>query len=68
MNITNLGELSTVDELIKILSKYDKSTTIGFRNQPMQDLYEIKRDNEVFLCFQPKKLKEIEELNKIDKK
>lgn len=47
-----LGEAITVGELKKLLNKYDDKTSFGFRNQPMQQLYELKYGENIFVVFQ----------------
>lgn len=50
-NIKELGTPVTTGELIEILSKYPKNTSFGFRNQPLQTLYEV---DSMFVVFQIK--------------
>lgn len=47
-----LGEARTVGELRQLLEKYPNETSFGFRNQPMQWLYEVKRKDSVGIVFQ----------------
>lgn len=50
--IKELGTPTTIVELKEIINKYPNTTSFGFRNQPIQSLFEVKIDNEVFICFQ----------------
>lgn len=50
--IKELGTPTTVGELKEIINNYPKSTSFGFRNQPIQSLYEVKVGSEDFIFFQ----------------
>ena len=47
-----LGIAMTVGELMDILERYPRSTGFGFRNQPMQELHELKYTDKTFIVFQ----------------
>ncbi len=47
-----LGEAMTVGELRELLNNYDDNTSFGFRNQPLQSLYEIRYGSEKYVVFQ----------------
>jgi|GEM_PF-3618500 len=47
-----LGIVSTVGELMDILKQYPRATGFGFRNQPMQELHELKYTDAVYVVFQ----------------
>jgi len=48
-----IGEFETVGELIKLLQSFDDMTSLGFLNQPRQDLYyRVDRNGEGMLGFQ----------------
>ena len=50
--IRSLGIATTIGELKKLIKNYPDDTSFGFRNQPMQKLYEVKYDDIVFVTFQ----------------
>ena len=52
INTNLLGTPFTIGELKKLISKYPNNTPFGFRNQPIQDLYEVKHENKIFVVFQ----------------
>jgi hypothetical protein len=53
MNKTkNLGTPKTICELKELIKNYPDETTFGFRNQPMQSLFEITDNGERFILFQ----------------
>jgi hypothetical protein len=47
-----LGTPTTIGELKKIISEYDDHVSFGFRNQPIQSLFEIRVGETVFVVFQ----------------
>lgn len=47
-----LGVWVTVGGLMDVLKRYPPSTSFGFRNQPMQELHEIKYEDVTFVVFQ----------------
>lgn len=47
-----IGRPLTVGALSKLLKRYRPGTSFGFRNQPMQSLYEIKYSDKIFVVFQ----------------
>jgi len=49
---SKLGTPKTVGELKRILTFYDDNIEFGFRNQPMQDLYEVKDGDKTYIVFQ----------------
>ena len=50
--IRSLGIATTIGELKELIKNYPDDTSFGFRNQPMQKLYEVKYDDDVFVTFQ----------------
>jgi hypothetical protein len=50
--VRSLGEATTVGELRQLLEGYSDDISFGFRNQPMQALYEVRHPDVVFVCFQ----------------
>lgn len=50
--INPLGVATTIGELKKIIQNYPDETSFGFRNQPMQELHEVKYPDVVFVVFQ----------------
>ena len=46
-----LGKAVTVGELKKLLDSYPDETSFGFRNQPLQELYEVVMNGETFVVF-----------------
>jgi len=50
--IRSLGIATTIGELKKLIKNYPDDTSFGFRNQPMQKLYEVKYGDDVFVTFQ----------------
>lgn len=50
--IRALGKPNTTGALRKILKQYKSKTSFGFRNQPMQGLYEVRYPDAVFVVFQ----------------
>ncbi len=49
----NLGIVSTIGQLRKLIKKYPDETSFGFRNQPMQELTESQSDEgQTFVSFQ----------------
>jgi len=50
--IRSLGIATTIGELKELIKNYPDDTSFGFRNQPMQKLYEVKYDDIVFVTFQ----------------
>jgi hypothetical protein len=53
MNKTkNLGTPKTVGELKELIKNIPGTTLFGFRNQPMQSLFEITDNGERFILFQ----------------
>lgn len=52
---TFLGVATTVGELRKLIEQYPDETSFGFRNQPMQALYEVDTScgqlNELYVVF-----------------
>lgn len=47
-----IGTPKTIGELKKLIENYPDETSFGFLNQPMQDLFERKFGDQVFVCFQ----------------
>lgn len=47
-----LGQAKTIGELKELIKSYPDETSFGFRNQPMQTLYEVIHDKDVFVVFQ----------------
>ena len=47
-----LGTPRTIGELKEIINNYPNSTSFGFRNQPIQDLYILTIDDEDYIFFQ----------------
>jgi len=47
-----IGEARTVGELKKFLDGYNDNASFGFRNQPMQALYEVRYGKEKYVVFQ----------------
>ena len=47
-----IGTPKTAGALAKLLKRYKPRTVFGFRNQPMQSLYEVRYTDKVFVCFQ----------------
>lgn len=52
METIYLGQATTVGQLKDLLKNYDNDTSFGFRNQPMQDLYEVKDGDKTYIVFQ----------------
>ncbi len=50
--IRKLGISHTIGELKRLIEPYADDTSFGFRNQPMQELFEVKNLNDVFVVFQ----------------
>lgn len=50
--IKSLGFAKTIGELKKIIDAYPNDTSFGFRNQPMQQLHEVKMENDIYVVFQ----------------
>lgn len=48
-----LGEAHTVGEFRKMLEGYSDDSKFGFRNQPMQSLFEVRYGESTYLLFQP---------------
>lgn len=48
-----LGEATTVGQMRKLLEKYADNISFGFRNQPMQTLYEVLFQDLTAVIFQP---------------
>lgn len=46
-----LGQATTIGELKALIDKYPDNTSFGFRNQPLQLLFEIQSGNEKFVVF-----------------
>ena len=51
----SLGVATTIGNLKKMIENYPDDTSFGFRNQPIQELHEVKYDNVVSVVFQPPK-------------
>lgn len=51
-NCKFLGEPTTIGELKQIISNYSDDTDFGFRNQPIQGLFDISFGDESFVAFQ----------------
>ena len=49
---SKLGTPKTVGELKRLLTFYQDNIEFGFRNQPMQDLYEVKDGDKTYIVFQ----------------
>ena len=49
---SKLGTPKTVGELKRLLTFYQDNIEFGFRNQPMQDLYEVKDWDKTYIVFQ----------------
>jgi ribosomal protein S27AE len=47
----SLGMSSTIGDLRKAIEKYPDDTSFGFRNQPMQELFEINNSKQTFVLF-----------------
>ena len=47
-----LGVATTIGELRKMIEIYPDDTSFGFRNQPMQELCEVKYSDVTFVVFQ----------------
>lgn len=54
MKCQKLSTPTTIGELRKIIAKYPDNTPFGFRNQPLQDLYEVQNLKETYIVFQEK--------------
>ncbi len=52
MTAKEIGTAITVGGLRKLLKPYSDNTSFGFRNQPMQILYEVKSKKLVYIVFQ----------------
>ncbi len=52
MTTKKLGIAFTVGELRKLLKPYSDDISFGFRNQPMQSLYESKNGKDIYISFQ----------------
>jgi hypothetical protein len=50
-----LGSFSTIGELRKAIEKYPDDTSLGFRNQPTQELFEVGDSERTFVAFQEQK-------------
>jgi hypothetical protein len=50
--IQRLGSPRTIGELKDLIDKLPNETPFGFRNQPSQDLFEIKDTNQTHIVFQ----------------
>lgn len=50
--VRSLGVATTIGELKKLIENYPDETSFGFRNQPMQELHEVKYFDVVFVVFQ----------------
>lgn len=50
--VRSLGIAQTIGELKKLIAEYPDETSFGFRNQPMQELYEVENKEETFVVFQ----------------
>tara|TARA_B110001452_G_scaffold265390_1_gene269935 strand:+ start:113 stop:316 length:204 start_codon:yes stop_codon:yes gene_type:complete len=50
--VRSLGVAQTIGELKKLIAEYPDETSFGFRNQPMQELYEVQNKEETFVVFQ----------------
>lgn len=47
-----LGTPVTIGELKKLINGYDDHVSFGFKNQPVQSLFEIRYGETVFVVFQ----------------
>ena len=50
-NLRSLGVVKTIRELKEVIKDYPDETSFGFRNQPMQELYEVKYPDALFVVF-----------------
>lgn len=50
-NTNRVGTPNTVGRLKDMISKYPNSTSFGFRNQPIQTLFEVTHGLETFVVF-----------------
>ena len=48
----SLGIATTIGELKKLIENYPDETSFGFKNQPVQELYEVKSPDVMFVVFQ----------------
>jgi predicted translin family RNA/ssDNA-binding protein len=51
-NCKKIGKAKTIGELKELIKNYPDNTLFGFRNQPIQELYECKYDEFNALLFQ----------------
>lgn len=51
INYKPLGIAKTIGELKELIKNYDDNIEFGFRNQPIQQLIEVKYDDTVFVVF-----------------
>lgn len=58
-NIKKIGRATTIGELKKMIKDYPDNIPFGFRNQPMQSLYEIKYSDVMYVAFQENKSKNL---------
>jgi hypothetical protein len=50
--VRSLGRAYSIGQLRKLIEPYSNGMSFGFRNQPMQTLYEVEYTNVTFVCFQ----------------
>ena len=51
-HVKELAKVRTIGELKKAIENYQDDISFGFRNQPQQELHELKYGKNIYVVFQ----------------